>query len=159
VRGVGDERVQSTEAGGTLTFRDQMFTYKELDAAAGEYLVGLIAEDLDGNRSLVLKNLHEAESMGADLVCFPELALCGYPPEDLLLKRDFLAGCSRSLQVLAHEVGETAVLVGTIDLCEDLFNAAAVIHCGEVIAMYHKHFLPNYQSCWINLLQNYLFWI
>jgi len=100
--------------------------------------------DLDGNRALVLKNLHEAESMGADLVCFPELALCGYPPEDLLLKRDFLAGCSRSLQVLAHEVGETAVLVGTIDLCEDLFNAAAVIHCGEVIAMYHKHFLPNY---------------
>ena len=100
--------------------------------------------DLDGNRGLILETLREAESKGADLVCFPELSLCGYPPEDLLLKRDFLAGCARSLEELAREVGETAVIVGTLDFSEDLFNAAAVIHRGEVIAVYRKNFLPNY---------------
>lgn len=100
--------------------------------------------DLDRNRELILGTLREAESKGADLVCFPELSLCGYPPEDLLLKRDFLAGCARSLEELAREVGETAVIVGSPDFSEDLFNAAAVIHRGEIAAVYHKHFLPNY---------------
>ena len=100
--------------------------------------------DLVGNRELMVKTLREAEARGADLVCFPELALCGYPPEDLLLKLDFLADCSHALDELAREVGDTVVMVGTLDLCEDLFNAAAVIHRGEIVAMYHKHFLPNY---------------
>jgi NAD+ synthase (glutamine-hydrolysing) len=100
--------------------------------------------DLDGNRRLIVDKLRLAESLGADLVCFPELALCGYPPEDLLLKRDFLTDCSRSLRELAREVGDTAVIVGAIDLCEDVFNAAAVMHRGKIAAVYHKHFLPNY---------------
>jgi NAD+ synthase (glutamine-hydrolysing) len=100
--------------------------------------------DLDGNRRLMIETLREAEALGADLVCFPELALSGYPPEDLLLKRDFLADCSRVLQELAQVVGETVVLVGTPELSEDVFNAAAVIHRGSVVAMYRKKFLPNY---------------
>ncbi len=100
--------------------------------------------DLDGNLELIVNTLREAEEMEADLVCFPELALCGYPPEDLLLKKDFLCDCMGSLHELAQEVGETVVIVGTLDLAEDLFNAAAVIHRGEVVSMYHKQFLPNY---------------
>jgi NAD+ synthase (glutamine-hydrolysing) len=100
--------------------------------------------DLDGNRELIIEKLRTAEAQGADLVCFPELALSGYPPEDLLLKRDFLDACARALEELAREVGETAVLVGTPELCEDVFNAAAIIHRGEVVATYRKRYLPNY---------------
>ncbi|MEW6555346.1 MAG: NAD+ synthase [Actinomycetota bacterium] len=100
--------------------------------------------DLDGNRELVVERLRTAEVQGADLVCFPELALSGYPPEDLLLKRDFLDACARSLDELAREVGDTAVLVGTPEMCEDVFNAAAVLYRGEVVAIYRKRYLPNY---------------
>ena len=100
--------------------------------------------DLAGNRALILGALREAEAVGADLVCFPELALCGYPPEDLLLKRDFLADCARSLRELARGVGETPILVGAPELAEDVFNAAALVHRGEVVATYRKAFLPNY---------------
>ena len=100
--------------------------------------------DLDGNRGIILKALREAEEDGAELVCFPELSLCGYPPEDLLLKRDFLHACMASLRELAREVGETIVLLGAPDFSEDLFNAAAVLHRGGIVAMYRKHFLPNY---------------
>ncbi len=100
--------------------------------------------DLEGNRGLILEKLRVAEAQGADLVCFPELALSGYPPEDLLLKRDFLHACGRSLEKLARRVGETAVLVGTPLLQEDVFNAAAAVYRGEVVAIYRKGYLPNY---------------
>ncbi|MDI6830592.1 MAG: NAD+ synthase [Actinomycetota bacterium] len=100
--------------------------------------------DLDGNRARILSALREAEEWGADLACFPELALSGYPPEDLLQKRDFLLACGEALARLAGEVGETPVLVGVPELAEDVFNAAALIHRGEVTAVYRKNFLPNY---------------
>ena len=100
--------------------------------------------DLDGNQARIIEALHEAEALGADLACFPELSLCGYPPEDLLLKQDFLMDCERSLHELAREVGDTIAVVGTLDYAEDLFNAAAVLYRGGVIAVYHKRFLPNY---------------
>jgi NAD+ synthase (glutamine-hydrolysing) len=100
--------------------------------------------DLEGNQALILDTLREAERWEADLVCFPELALCGYPPEDLLLKRDFLLTCGRALEELARDVKETPVLLGTPELSEDLFNAASVLHRGRVVAVYRKNFLPNY---------------
>jgi NAD+ synthase (glutamine-hydrolysing) len=100
--------------------------------------------DLEGNRRRILEALQEAEAHGADMACFPELSLCGYPPEDLLLKRDFIAECSRALNDLAREVGDIVAVVGILDFQEDLFNAAAVMHRGEVAAVYHKRFLPNY---------------
>jgi len=106
--------------------------------------INTVVGDLDGNRCHILETLREAEAVGADLVCFPELSLCGYPPEDLLLKKDFLAGCTESLALLAREVGDTVAIVGTPLAAEDVFNAAAVIHRGEVVAVYYKHFLPNY---------------
>ncbi|MBN2027880.1 MAG: NAD+ synthase [Actinobacteria bacterium] len=106
--------------------------------------INTVVGDLDGNRGHILETLREAEAGGADLVCFPELSLCGYPPEDLLLKKDFLAGCADSLARLACEVGDTVAVVGTPLAAEDIFNAAAVMHRGEVVAMYRKRFLPNY---------------
>lgn len=100
--------------------------------------------DLAGNRAAITARLREAEEAGADLVCFPELSLCGYPPEDLLLKRDFVVECGSALDELAREVGDTVALVGTVHLDGDLFNAVAVLQRGRVLAWYHKNLLPNY---------------
>ncbi len=100
--------------------------------------------DLEGNSKLILQTAREAKAQGADMICFPELALSGYPPEDLLLKRDFVDRCKRSLFDLAREVDDIIVIVGTPYQDDDLFNAAAVIYRGEILAIYHKHFLPNY---------------
>jgi NAD+ synthase (glutamine-hydrolysing) len=100
--------------------------------------------DLEGNSHLILRTSREAQAQGADMVCFPELALSGYPPEDLLLKRDFLERCMDHLHALAREIDDIIVILGTPYLDDDLFNAAAVIHKGEILAVYHKHFLPNY---------------
>lgn len=100
--------------------------------------------DLEGNAELILRFLRKAEAEGADLVCFPELALCGYPPEDLLLKMDFLEESNKVVERLAAEVGDTPAVVGSLHFNGDLYNAAAVLHRGEVVAWYHKNFLPNY---------------
>ncbi len=100
--------------------------------------------DLEGNSNLILRTSREAQAQGADMVCFPELALSGYPPEDLLLKRDFLERCMDHLHALAREIDDIIVILGTPYLDDDLFNAAAVLHKGEILAVYHKHFLPNY---------------
>jgi NAD+ synthase (glutamine-hydrolysing) len=106
--------------------------------------INTVVGDLEGNRRRILEALREAESMGADMACFPELALCGYPPEDLLLKRDFLEGCMREMRELAAGVKDTVAVVGTLDFAEDVFNAAAVLHRSRTVAMYRKRFLPNY---------------
>ncbi len=78
------------------------------------------------------------------MVCLPELALCGYPPEDMLLKVDFLEECMRILKRLAAEVRETPLAVGAPHFDGDLYNADAVLHRGNVVAWYHKNLLPNY---------------
>src|SRR6476659_10793354 len=100
--------------------------------------------DLDGNRERILEALGEARSAGADLVLFPELAVTGYPPEDLLLRPGFLRAAEESLQELARETHGIVALVGFPDLDTDLRNACAVCADGEVKAVYRKRFLPNY---------------
>ena len=100
--------------------------------------------DLDGNRDLILGRLDEARSAGADLVLFPELAVTGYPPEDLLLRPAFVRSGLRSLeQVAAAATGITA-LVGFPHFDGDLYNACAVCADGALRAIYRKRFLPNY---------------
>ena len=100
--------------------------------------------DLDGNRALILARLEEARSAGADLVLFPELAVTGYPPEDLLLRPAFVRSARQSLdQIAAAATGITA-LVGFPHFEGDLYNACAVCADGAVQAIYHKRFLPNY---------------
>jgi NAD+ synthase (glutamine-hydrolysing) len=100
--------------------------------------------DLEGNRSLILTRLEEAREAGADLVLFPELAVTGYPPEDLLLRPGFVRAARRSLQEIAAATKGISALVGTPHFDGDLFNACAVCADGEVKAIYHKRFLPNY---------------
>jgi NAD+ synthase (glutamine-hydrolysing) len=106
--------------------------------------IDTVVGDLDGNRDRILGRLEEARAAGAELVLFPELAVTGYPPEDLLLRPGFLRAATRSLEDIAAATSGIAALVGTPHLDRDLFNACAVCVDGEVKAMYRKQFLPNY---------------
>ncbi|HEV8251396.1 MAG TPA: NAD+ synthase [Gaiellaceae bacterium] len=103
-----------------------------------------VVGDLEGNRRRILERLEKARSGGADLVLFPELAVTGYPPEDLLLRPGFVRAAEASLHELARATGDVVALVGFPHLERDLYNACAVCAEGEVKAVYHKRFLPNY---------------
>ncbi len=100
--------------------------------------------DLDGNRERILRSIGEAESAGADLVLLPELAVTGYPPEDLLLRPGFVRAAADSLEAIAREIRGVAALVGFPHFDRDLYNACAVCADGKVKAIYRKRFLPNY---------------
>jgi NAD+ synthase (glutamine-hydrolysing) len=106
--------------------------------------IDTVVGDLDGNRERILARLEEARQGGADLVLFPELAVTGYPPEDLLLRPGFLKAAAHALEEIAAATNGIAALVGTPHLDRDLFNACAVCVDGEVKAIYRKQFLPNY---------------
>jgi len=103
-----------------------------------------VVGDLDGNRSLILERLDEARGTGADLVVFPELAVTGYPPEDLLLRAGFVRAARKSLEQIAGAARGIAALVGVPLFEGDLFNACAVCADGSVQAVHRKRFLPNY---------------
>jgi NAD+ synthase (glutamine-hydrolysing) len=100
--------------------------------------------DLDGNRGRILERLEEARMAQADLVLFPELAVTGYPPEDLLLRPGFVRAAEESLREVARATHGIVALVGTPHFDRDLFNACAICAGGEVKALYRKRFLPNY---------------
>jgi NAD+ synthase (glutamine-hydrolysing) len=106
--------------------------------------INTVVGDLDGNRDRILGRLEEAKAAGADLVLFPELAVTGYPPEDLLLRPGFIRAAERTLQEIAHATRGIVALVGAPLFERDLFNACAVCAAGEVKALYRKRFLPNY---------------
>jgi len=100
--------------------------------------------DLAGNEAKILSCVTRARDLGTDLVAFPELAVPGYPPEDLLLKPSFVTANIASLQRIAAATVDIAAIVGFVDRGDDLYNAAAVLHGGEVAAVYHKAYLPTY---------------
>src|SRR6266513_569261 len=103
-----------------------------------------VVGDLDGNRQLILERLDAAKAHGADLVLFPELAVTGYPPEDLLLRPGFVRAAESSVEAIAREARGTTVLVGSPHFDRDLYNACFVLSGGEVKAVYRKRYLPNY---------------
>ncbi|MDX1524434.1 MAG: NAD+ synthase, partial [Anaerolineae bacterium] len=106
--------------------------------------INLTVGDIQGNADKVKSYLDQAKSCQVDLILFPELTLAGYPPEDLLLKPGFAAANRAALTaLLPYTEGITAV-VGFVDRQDDLFNAAAVLHNGQVVGVYHKTLLPNY---------------
>jgi len=102
--------------------------------------------DLDGNVKKILQFAGEAERMGVDILAFPELALTGYPPEDLLLKPRFVEDNQTSLQRVARKTArmDMAIVVGFVDRSDDIYNGAAVIYRGKIAGIYHKNYLPNY---------------
>ena len=100
--------------------------------------------DIEGNTRKIREYLGEASQSGAQLVVFPELAVNGYPAEDLLLKTHFLAAGRSALDEIAGDVRDMVALVGFAEHADDVYNSLAVLADGEVKAIYRKMFLPNY---------------
>ena len=102
--------------------------------------------DLSANAARILDAVRRAQAAGADVVVTPELALCGYPPEDLLLRADFHEACAREIDALAAAIPDVAVLVGHPLRREGhLYNAATLLRGGKRVATYCKQRLPNYE--------------
>ncbi len=105
-----------------------------------------VVGDISGNARRILDAVTRAKAAGADVVLTPELALCGYPAEDLLLRPAFIEACAAELATLAVEVQGITALVGYPAEVEGVrYNAAAVIRDGRVVDTYFKHRLPNYE--------------
>jgi len=100
--------------------------------------------DIDGNIERIRAGQLAARDARADLVLFPELAVTGYPPEDLLLREDFLARARAALEELAAGTHGPIAVVGFPERAEDVYNAAAVLADGAIRAIYRKVYLPNY---------------
>jgi NAD+ synthase (glutamine-hydrolysing) len=113
---------------------------------AGLAQLNLVVGDLDGNTERIIGAIKAAESDRCDLVAFPELAITGYPPEDLLLKPAFVSDNREALHRVMAASGRCAALVGFVDqVGDDLFNAVAICADGRLVGTYHKHRLPNYE--------------
>ncbi|NPV07946.1 MAG: NAD+ synthase [Anaerolineae bacterium] len=110
--------------------------------------INCVVGDLDGNAKRILDAIERAREAGADLVLLPEMAVTGYPPEDLLLKPGFVANAQLALEEIARHTHDLTAIVGSATRCpelgDDLYNTAAVLCQGEIRARYHKMHLPNY---------------
>ena len=105
-----------------------------------------VVGDLPGNVAEIRAAMEAAAADGARLLLTPELSICGYPPEDLLLRPDFYDSCHQAVEALAAQTGELAVVVGYPEADgERCYNAAAVLRHGRVMANYRKLRLPNYE--------------
>ncbi len=107
--------------------------------------------DIDGNCDLILGAVEEARSTGCDIIAFPELCVTGYPPEDLLLSERFIRENRSALDRVAKGCRGIAAAIGMVDFEEDdsghitkVFNGAAIVADGDILAIYHKNHLPNY---------------
>jgi NAD+ synthase (glutamine-hydrolysing) len=100
--------------------------------------------DFDGNVNKILGAVDTARTFKADVVTLPELAICGYPPEDLLFKPQFIQANLQSLRKIVAASAGITIVAGFVDSDGDIYNAAAVISDGKLVGTYHKIFLPNY---------------
>ncbi len=109
--------------------------------------INVTVGDLEGNKEKIAASMQQAHAAGAHIVCVPELALAGYPPEDLLLKPGFVAAQLRKLDELidaSRDLPGLTAVIGFVDRDYDIYNAAAIIYEGKLYGTYHKHYLPNY---------------
>ncbi len=100
--------------------------------------------DIEGNTEKIAEWTDRAIKLQADLVVFPELALTGYPPEDLLLKPQFIDANMAAMEKLVSRTHGITAVIGFVDRKDDIFNAATIVCNGERMAVYHKMYLPNY---------------
>lgn len=106
--------------------------------------INTVVGDFKGNAEKIVSFIEKAKSMEAHIIAFPELALCGYPPEDLLLKPKFIEDGMRTLETIMPSSNGIVSIIGFPHLTDDLYNAAAILFNEKLIASYHKIFLPNY---------------
>jgi NAD+ synthase (glutamine-hydrolysing) len=100
--------------------------------------------DFSGNTKKIIQSIDQAKSLGVNLLTFPELAITGYPPEDLLLKPQFIKQNRESLNKIMEHSSGIVVVVGFVDSDGDIYNAAAVLYDKKLVGVYHKFYLPNY---------------
>jgi NAD+ synthase (glutamine-hydrolysing) len=101
--------------------------------------------DISGNTSTIIDHVERARTAGAQVVAFPELAVTGYPPEDLVLKRGFVAANVEAVHRIAETTGQLLAVVGFVEADgRRLYNAAAFCHENRILAVYRKQLLPNY---------------
>src|SRR3990167_7151691 len=101
--------------------------------------------DIDGNAKKIIEYIEKAEGLKADIVVFPELSVTGYPPEDLLLKADFIRGNKESLKKIAKKTKNITAIVGFADKRDsDVYNAAGILNNEKIKGVYYKIYLPNY---------------
>ncbi len=115
---------------------------KPLRVALGQ--INATVGDIEGNTARIRESLAQAREDGAQLAVFPELAVNGYPPEDLLLKTNFLEAGLEAVEEIATDVWDMVALVGFAEPAEDVYNSLAVLAEGEIRAVYRKMYLPNY---------------
>src|SRR5881296_4058861 len=106
--------------------------------------INVVVGDIEGNAQKIIEWLDRARDANADIVTFPELALTGYPPEDLLLKPQFIDANLEALDRIVSRTRDIMAIVGFVDRQDDIFNAAAVAQNGKIVTTYHKMYLPNY---------------
>jgi NAD+ synthase (glutamine-hydrolysing) len=107
--------------------------------------VNPIVGDIIANEEIILGAIEDARSMGAQVLATPELVVTGYPPEDLVLRKSFVAANLDALERIVSATDDLLIIVGFVEPRKDrLYNAAAICHGGRVLAIYRKHLLPNY---------------
>ena len=110
--------------------------------------INVTVGDLGGNTGKIIDYINRANKSGADIICFPEMAVCGYPAEDLVFKPYFLKDVKASLKTITRHIKKmnSLVILGFVDSNRQnkAFNAAAVLYQGRVVDIYHKIYLPNY---------------
>lgn len=100
--------------------------------------------DIEGNTKKILDYIAKGKKMGADLLAFPEMAVTGYPPEDLLLMPKFIEANLKAAKKIAQATSSITAIVGFVSKDGDIFNSAGLFHNGEIIDAYSKIYLPNY---------------
>lgn len=100
--------------------------------------------DIEGNSKKIIDYIQRGKRMGADLLVFPEMAVTGYPPEDLLLMPKFIEDNLKAIQEIAKATSSITAVVGFVHKEGDIFNSAALLHHGKLMGVYSKMYLPNY---------------
>lgn len=101
--------------------------------------------DVEGNKQKIIEFIKRAAEYDSDVLVFPEMSITGYPPEDLLFKTHFVQDNIKALEEIAMHVPRSLIaVIGFVDKDGDIYNAAAVVNDGKIVAKYHKNYLPNY---------------
>jgi len=100
--------------------------------------------DIEGNTAKILDYIAKGKKMGADLLAFPEMAVTGYPPEDLLLMPKFIEANLKAVKTIAKATSSMTAIVGFVSKNGDIFNSAGLFHDGKLVDAYSKIYLPNY---------------
>ena len=131
--------IDNAPAGGPAGYNSAMRRFR-----IGLAQINPTVGDFEGNVRKIVEGIARGRGLGCGLVAFPELAITGYPPEDLLFKPAFIEANLKALDEVARATRGLTAVVGFVDKRDDIFNAAAVLHDGRRAGVYHKQYLPNY---------------